>query len=156
LDFIREAMPAEIGVTDECSLLMKGASTMASLIRKTLNDLLVVPTERDECRTDEMVTAAIRSRLTTLHPDLSREWRARKIESERSRRSHINRLCGFEQHAAQADVEKADRDRCREDREFRVGDRSSRHASAVGGRDLVHAASEIAKKSPRKGSKLST
>ena len=112
---------------------------MASLIRKAFNHTLVLMTEGDKRGADrETIGAAIALSLEPLDPDLGGERNAAEIESKSAARGQLDGVGAFEQHATQADIKKAYRDRKSQDREFRFGDHGAGDSTTIGRAAVLH------------------
>ena len=111
---------------------------MASLIRKAFNHTLVLATQGNKRGADRETIGPSPLSLGPLDLDLGGERNAAEIESESAARGELDGVGAFEQHTAQADIDKAYRDRKSQDREFRFSDHGAWDSATIGRAAVVH------------------
>ena len=117
----------------------------ASLIRKALDDALVIAAKRDECRADRIFLCAVAGRrpVDALDTHIGRKRHAAKVETQGAPRAELHRVRRLEQHAPKADVEQPDRNREREYGKFGICDDGAWNAAAIGRGKVTHAAARL-------------
>ena len=79
---------------------------MSSLIRKPLNDALILATQRHEGGADvESLHGSLSTDIDPLNPDFGGKRRTPEVETQCASGSRVHTVCGLQQDATQADVE---------------------------------------------------